>query len=172
MWNYRLIEYDGESRNRINGHLYEGVGLHEIYYDQDGKIYGYTSEPIELVGHSPKELLDEIETIKNDITNNGVIKESNLEKMFGRDNTPPFDFYKNIKTPISKDGINCFFSEEDNGFIATVASNSGFSAFGETPFEAILELCVALSAIYDMYTKERDKNTEYKNSTKDMGKNK
>jgi len=39
--------------------------------------------------------------------------------------------------------INIFYSEDDEGYIATVPDLKGCSAFGETPEEALKEVLIA-----------------------------
>jgi hypothetical protein len=46
-WNYRIVRYaDGT-----------GYGLHEVYYDKDGKEYSMTKEPCSFVAETDEELI-------------------------------------------------------------------------------------------------------------------
>lgn len=55
-WNYRVMKYK-------NGE----VGVHEVYYDDDGKVQNWTKQAI-IVGEDLKDLLDTLKMIRNDIT--------------------------------------------------------------------------------------------------------
>ena len=52
---------------------------------------------------------------------------------------------------MNKYSINLFWSDEDDGYIATSPEFSGLSAFGETPEEAIREAKIALRLFIDEY---------------------
>lgn len=54
-WNYRIFEYSDGT-----------LGIHETYYDKDGKVNGWTLLPL-FTGDSVKELLEVLEMIKKDI---------------------------------------------------------------------------------------------------------
>lgn len=54
MWNYRIIK----DKNTY--------GLYEVMYNDDGEICAHTEEP-EMVGESPKDLLDTLELMINDV---------------------------------------------------------------------------------------------------------
>ena len=54
MWNYRIIK-DKDS-----------YGLYEVIYNDDGEICAHSEEP-EIVGESPKDLLDTLELMVHDV---------------------------------------------------------------------------------------------------------
>lgn len=54
MWNYRIIK-DKDS-----------YGLYEVIYNDEGKIFAHSEEP-EIVGESPKDLLDTLELMIHDV---------------------------------------------------------------------------------------------------------
>lgn len=49
-WNYRIMKHVGRSPNNE-----EYLGMHEVYYDKDGKPNGYSSEP-SFIGENLDEL--------------------------------------------------------------------------------------------------------------------
>ena len=54
MWNYRIIK---------NKNTY---GLYEVMYNDDGEICAHSEEP-EMIGASPKDLLDTLELMLDDV---------------------------------------------------------------------------------------------------------
>lgn len=55
---------------------------------------------------------------------------------------------------MEKYSINIIYSEEDDGYIATIPEFSGLSAYGETPEEAIEEAQIALKGFMDVYKED------------------
>ena len=56
-WNYRVIKTQPKGRP-----LYEATcSIHEVYYDDDGKIYGWTADPTDVYGESLHELKEGLE---------------------------------------------------------------------------------------------------------------
>lgn len=55
---------------------------------------------------------------------------------------------------MSKYSLNTVWSDEDNGFIATVKEFPGLSAFGETRLEAIKEAEIALEGFLKVYEED------------------
>lgn len=52
-WNHRVIKTkDGTE---------DWYGIHEVYYDEDGKAYGWTSKPVEVAGNSIHDLRKTLE---------------------------------------------------------------------------------------------------------------
>ena len=49
-WNYRIVRYKDGS----------GFGLHEIYYDKDGKAYGMTEGAARFYGDRPEEITESL----------------------------------------------------------------------------------------------------------------
>ena len=64
MWNYRIIK----DKNTY--------GLYEVMYNDDGEICAHSEEP-EIVGESPKDLLDTLELMINDV-NKHINKEKDI----------------------------------------------------------------------------------------------
>jgi hypothetical protein len=56
MWNYRLVRKktiwkDKDGKERIN----YGYGIHEAFYDKNGKVTAITEDPVEIYGENAKE---------------------------------------------------------------------------------------------------------------------
>jgi len=54
MWNYRIIK-DKKT-----------YGLYEVMYNNDGEIFAHSEKP-EIIGESPKDLLDTLELMISDV---------------------------------------------------------------------------------------------------------
>lgn len=52
-WNYRVCK---KKSNLPNGEIVYSYTIHEVYYDNDGKITSVTKDPIYPVGESVNEL--------------------------------------------------------------------------------------------------------------------
>ena len=63
-WNYRIIEY-------IDG----GYGVHEVYYNEDGKPDGYTECAVTFGGEGLEEVVASLQLALKDITEKEVLKE-------------------------------------------------------------------------------------------------
>ncbi len=70
-WNYRIIHHDKDK------HPYFAV--HEVFYDDDGKITSWTAEPIDITGESKPDLIKTLGKMLEDIKNE-VLIESRLDK--------------------------------------------------------------------------------------------
>lgn len=57
--------------------------VHEVYYDEKGKITNWTADPINITGDSPKDVTKILQTMLKDIKR-PVLKESELEKKIGK----------------------------------------------------------------------------------------
>ena len=56
-WDYRVL-------HRVNGRTgEEWYGIHEVYYDEAGRIWSCTKDAIAPVGYSLEDLGDELETM-------------------------------------------------------------------------------------------------------------
>ena len=51
-WNYRVIKHEDE----IAGEIEESLGIHEVYYNDDGSLWQYTADPVGVVADSVAEL--------------------------------------------------------------------------------------------------------------------
>ena len=75
---------------------------------------------------------------------------SSLPPLFGVSNEV-------LEAFISKYEYRIFYSEEDSGYIATVAELPGLSGFGETAEEALEEVKIAVAAALDyMFEKNKE----------------
>lgn len=64
-WNYRIVEYaDGT-----------GVGLHEVYYDANGREKSMIAEPATFVGESPEDVRGALLMARVDATKRPVFGE-------------------------------------------------------------------------------------------------
>jgi hypothetical protein len=64
-WNYRIVRYADGS----------GYGLHEVYYDKDGKERSMTADPIDFTGESPEEIRGSMLMAKVDVVKRPVFDE-------------------------------------------------------------------------------------------------
>lgn len=58
-WSYRAIK-----KQYLDEEYYE---IHEVYYNQDGDIWGMTENPIAPIGQTLDELINELQMIITDI---------------------------------------------------------------------------------------------------------
>jgi len=62
-WNYRIFRY----KNKLKGYPdWDSFGIHEAYYDDNGKVEGWTEDAI-IVGDSVKELFKVLKMIEKDM---------------------------------------------------------------------------------------------------------
>lgn len=66
-WNYRIIERGGR------------YGIHEVFYDNDGRIMSWTEEPIDLVRGNAKQLRGDLKHMVADMKR-PVLHEAELLK--------------------------------------------------------------------------------------------
>lgn len=52
-WNHRIIRHI-EPRTHMDDSIY--YAIHEVYYDEDGKVNGWTEEPIRIMEESLEDL--------------------------------------------------------------------------------------------------------------------
>lgn len=71
-WNYRVIKH-------VTG-IDSYFAIHEVYYDEHGKIEAWTEDPIELVADSKAELIEDLRCIMSDIRQ-PTLRESVLAKL-------------------------------------------------------------------------------------------
>lgn len=86
-WNYRVIKHKTNTGNPDLDKLDpEWFGLHEVYYDKDGKIEGWTEEPVNLCATDLKELREDVKMMfdavhgANNIGKLAVLNEEDLPK--------------------------------------------------------------------------------------------
>lgn len=62
-WNYRIFRY----KKKLKGYPdWEEFGIHEAFYDKNGKVNGWTQDPI-IVGDSVSDLYFTLVMIKKDM---------------------------------------------------------------------------------------------------------
>jgi len=62
-WNYRIIHHNEDESY---------YGLHEVYYDENGAIDGWTEDAL-IVGDTKDEILETLAMMKSDIEKHDVI---------------------------------------------------------------------------------------------------
>ncbi len=70
-WNYRVIRHGTEDDI--------WYGVHEVYYNGEGKPEGWTNKPI-LIGSTPNELLVTLERIKESVSK-ATLEETTGERL-------------------------------------------------------------------------------------------
>lgn len=87
-WNYRLMEHTSDK-----GHKW--LGIHEVFYtDDEGKIFAWTQDSMGIPGETYEEILESLEFIKKDISNQSILDynmepEGSLEDEYEEDDFCP-----------------------------------------------------------------------------------
>lgn len=68
-WDYRVMKHVTHFQDSVE----TWYGIHEVFYNQDGKIVAWTQEPIDVVGDSYMEILETLERMLNDIETQSVL---------------------------------------------------------------------------------------------------
>ena len=71
-WNYRIIFHDTHPKEQY-------YGLHEVYYDADGSVTGWTENPVSFTSESKAGLMETLMTAKMDARKRSVLVESELD---------------------------------------------------------------------------------------------
>ncbi len=71
-WNYRIIHHDK------GGHSY--FAIHEVFYDDHGKVTNWTADPIYVSGENKLEVNRTLEQMLEDTSKTDVLLESELEE--------------------------------------------------------------------------------------------
>jgi hypothetical protein len=71
-WNYRIIKHD-------TGNI-SHYAIHEVFYDDDGKIMAWTEDAIEVSGESERDISHILRLMLKDTKNHEVLLESKLLK--------------------------------------------------------------------------------------------
>ena len=69
-WNCRIIYHDKDE--------YPWFGVHEVYYNQEGCIYTYTIEAMDLTGETEGELKEYIDMIQRDVNRSPILIQSEI----------------------------------------------------------------------------------------------
>lgn len=71
MWNNRIVKHEKDDT------VYYSV--HEVFYKEDGGIYGYTENPITILGETVEDVKSQLEMIMKDIEKHEVIDASTVK---------------------------------------------------------------------------------------------
>ena len=71
MWGNRIIKHEGD-----NAVWYS---VHEVFYNENGGINGYTEDPIPILGETVEEVKSQLEMIMKDIEKHEVIDASTVK---------------------------------------------------------------------------------------------
>lgn len=74
-WNYRAFEED------------DFITVHEVYYNKDGTIHGWTEQAIRVGGDSVQDIQNMLKVISHDLSKLPVIKVSELSSLMGTEET-------------------------------------------------------------------------------------
>ncbi len=61
MWNFRLVKHTESKSKNV------WYGVHEVFYNDAGKLWTMTQEPVRVDGESIKEVAAYLKMIKNDL---------------------------------------------------------------------------------------------------------
>jgi len=68
MWNNRIVKHEKDDA--------VWYSVHEVFYNENSGIYGYTEEPIVILSETVKEVKSQLKMIMKDIENHEVIDAS------------------------------------------------------------------------------------------------
>ena len=71
MWNNRIVKHKKDDA--------VWYSVHEVFYNDNGGINGYTEDPISIVGETVEEVKSQLEMIMKDIEKHEVIDASTVE---------------------------------------------------------------------------------------------
>lgn len=63
-WNNRIFRHRYEAKP---GEWHDFYEVHEVYYDEEGKVFSHTDNPVSPHGDTVDELIEHIEQILNDV---------------------------------------------------------------------------------------------------------
>lgn len=72
-WNYRIIKRDLKESSYF--------AVHEVFYDDKGKITSWTADPIDLTAESPKEIKRMLQQIVDDVNTPALVETKLLAKV-------------------------------------------------------------------------------------------
>ena len=78
-WNHRVVERTEKVPHF--GEPFISYGIHEVYYNENGKITGLTVEPIKIIADNHLELYDTIDRITKSLNKKTVIYETLEEEI-------------------------------------------------------------------------------------------
>ena len=71
MWSNRIVKHEKDDT--------VWYGVHEVFYNDNGGINGYTEDPITILGETEKDVKSQLEMIMKDIENHEVIDASTVK---------------------------------------------------------------------------------------------
>jgi hypothetical protein len=66
-WNLRLVKHTDRRTQRV------WYGIHEVFYNDSGKAWGMTKDPIQLDGESAEDVLKYLAMIRHDLKHTRVL---------------------------------------------------------------------------------------------------
>jgi hypothetical protein len=78
-WNYRLVKTTEKSKFFAEPVI--SYGIHEVYYNKDGKINGVTEKPVRIIGDNHLELYDTVNRIVECLNKKTVVYETLEEEI-------------------------------------------------------------------------------------------
>jgi hypothetical protein len=78
-WDYRVVKTTEKSKFFSEPVI--SYGIHEVYYNKDGKINGVTEEPARIIGDNHLELYDTVDRIVKCLNKKTVIYETLEEEI-------------------------------------------------------------------------------------------
>ena len=79
-WNFRLVRHVGPPPKKI------WYGVHEVFYNDKGRAFTMTEDPVNITGETPKEMRRYLQMISRDIRRLPVLDLSRIR--WGK---PPWD---------------------------------------------------------------------------------
>ena len=73
-WNYRIVRHPGKFGSHYK--------LHEVYYDDNGKISGATQDAVSFDGEKPQEIIDSLHQALEDVLKTRVLDEDRLDESY------------------------------------------------------------------------------------------
>ena len=73
-WNYQVIHHDLDPKD-------EYLALHEVYYDEEGKVIRWTENPVPFMGNTLAGLMETLLVAHVDARRWPVLRESELMKL-------------------------------------------------------------------------------------------
>ena len=71
MWNNRIIKHEKDDA--------VWYSVHEVFYNENGGVIGYTEDPTDLLGLTVEEVKSQLEMITKDIEKHEVIDASTVK---------------------------------------------------------------------------------------------
>ena len=71
MWNNRIVKHEKDDS--------VWYSVHEVFYNENGGINGFTEEPITILGETAEDVKTQLEMIMTDIEKHGVIDASTVK---------------------------------------------------------------------------------------------